>query len=69
MGTAGMRGESGYLVVGVFAGSAAWWMLLAAAAGAVRSRFTPLLLKRLNQGSGIIIVLFGAAVLASLVFA
>lgn len=68
MGSAGMAESSGLLVTGVFVGSAAWWLLLSAAAGAVRSSFTPLWLKRLNRGSGMAILLFGFAVLASLWF-
>lgn len=68
MGAAEMGDNAVTLVAGVFVGSAAWWLLLAGAAGAVRSCFTPLWLKRLNQGSGMTILLFGGAVWASLVF-
>lgn len=69
MGAAEMSDHSALLVAGMFAGSATWWLLLSAAAGAVRSCFTPLWLKRLNQGSGMTILLFGVAVWASLIFA
>ncbi len=66
MGAGGVvAAGSGWLVLGVFIGSAAWWLLLSAAAGAVRSSFTPLWLKRLNQGSGVALLLFGTAVLAN----
>ena len=69
IGSPDMNDHAVVLVSGVFVGSAVWWLLLSAAAGAVRSRFTPLWLKRLNQGSGVTILLFGAAVWASLIFA
>ncbi len=69
IGSPDMNEHAAMLVTGVFVGSAVWWLLLSAAAGAVRSRFTPLWLKRLNQGSGMTILLFGAAVWASLIFA
>lgn len=66
LGDTDLNGGAAVLVAGVFAGSAAWWLLLSAAAGAVRSSCTPLLLRRLNQASGVVIMLFGGAVLASL---
>jgi threonine/homoserine/homoserine lactone efflux protein len=68
IGTAEVSAAPAPLVAGVFVGSAAWWLLLSAAAGAVRSCFTPVWLKRLNQGSGMTIVLFGVVVWASLLF-
>lgn len=68
LGATGMSGGgSVWLVAGVFAGSAAWWLLLSAAAGAVRSSFTPLWLKRLNQGSGLALLAFGGIILISAV--
>lgn len=67
MGAGGAGGAgSGWVVLGVFLGSTAWWLFLAAAAGAVRSCFSPLWLRRLNQGSGVALALFGLAVLGSL---
>jgi len=56
------------LILGVFFGSAAWWGVLSAAASAVRSHFTPLWLRWLNRGSGIVLALFGIGVLISVVF-
>ncbi len=69
MGTMGLGGGGGWVVLGVFAGSAAWWLLLATAAGAVRTSLTPLWLRRLNRGSGLALLLFGVAVLVSAVYA
>ena len=58
------------LVVGVFLGSAAWWLLLAGLIARLRGRVTPRWLRRVNVGSGLIILGFGvqslvAAVLSS----
>ena len=58
------------LVVGVFFGSAAWWLLLAGLIARLRGRVTPRWLRRVNVGSGLIILGFGvqslvAAVLSS----
>lgn len=56
------------LIGGVFVGSALWWLVLSALAGAVRHRFSPKWLLWLNRGSGVVLVLFGIGVLASLAF-
>ena len=55
------------LVLGVFLGSTLWWLLLSAAAGAVRSRFSPRSLRLLNRGSSLVLGLTGCAILATLV--
>jgi threonine/homoserine/homoserine lactone efflux protein len=47
------------LTLGVFAGSAAWWVILTSAVGALRSRITPAWLRRVNVGSGLLIGAFG----------
>ncbi len=47
------------LVVGVFFGSAAWWLLLAGLIARLRDRVTPRWLRRVNVGSGLIILGFG----------
>ncbi len=60
--------QSGWLILGVFTGSALWWLTLSAAAGAVRSRFTPQALEWLNKLSGGALVVFGLAVLGMLAF-
>ncbi|WP_051013771.1 LysE family translocator [Pararhodospirillum photometricum] len=59
--------RAGELILGVFAGSTLWWAILSAAAGAVRSHFTPLWLVWLNRLSGWALILFGIGVLGSLV--
>ena len=55
------------LVTGVVAGSAAWWLTLSGAVGALRDRFDARALTWVNRVSGAIIVGFGVAALASLV--
>ncbi|MBK1665348.1 lysine transporter LysE [Rhodospirillum rubrum] len=60
--------DASLVILGVFLGSSLWWATLAAAAGAVRSHFTPLWLDWLNKMSGGLLLIFGVAVLAMLVF-
>jgi threonine/homoserine/homoserine lactone efflux protein len=58
----------GWLVTGVFGGSALWWVILSAGASLMRARMTPDRLRWVNRGSGLLIMAFGAAgVLAALV--
>jgi threonine/homoserine/homoserine lactone efflux protein len=54
------------LILGVFLGSTLWWLLLSAAAGAVRSRFSPQSLRLLNRVSSVVLGLTGSAILAML---
>ncbi|MEP6775539.1 MAG: LysE family transporter [Chloroflexota bacterium] len=53
------------LVVGVFLGSASWWLLLSGAVSLLRSRFTYAGLWWVNRVSGIIITGFGVLALIS----
>ena len=53
------------LVVGVFVGSAAWWLLLASLIARLRRRVTPRWLRRVNVASGLIILGFGVQSLVS----
>jgi threonine/homoserine/homoserine lactone efflux protein len=55
------------LVLGVFLGSALWWLALSGAVSLLRSRVTPRGLRWVNRVSGLIILGFGVAALASLV--
>lgn len=54
------------VIFGVFIGSALWWLFLSGVAGAVRRRFTPASLVRLNHISGAVLAVFGLLILASL---
>jgi threonine/homoserine/homoserine lactone efflux protein len=58
---------SGVLISGVFVGSSLWWLVLSAAAGAVRSRCPQRLLGLLYHGSAVILVVSGLAIMGSVV--
>jgi threonine/homoserine/homoserine lactone efflux protein len=53
------------LVLGVFAGSATWWLVLASVTTRWRSRFTTRRLRAVNLASGLLILVFGVQALAS----
>lgn len=53
------------LTLGVFTGSAAWWVVLVTVVGAVRGRLTPTGLRRVNVASGTLIGAFGIVALLS----
>lgn len=55
------------VVLGVFLGSASWWIVLAAGAGWLRGRIGPRLLRGINIASGLAILGFAAWQLARLV--
>ncbi len=54
------------LVLGVFAGSAFWWLLLSGGAGLFRERFSTQHLRWVNWISGVVIAGFGLLALLSL---
>jgi threonine/homoserine/homoserine lactone efflux protein len=67
------RNVSGYgaaslMVLGVFIGSAIWWLFLSLGVGLVRSSLTPARLGWVNRGAGAIIAAFGVVALASLLW-
>ena len=53
------------LVIGVFLGSAAWWLILAGAASRLRTAFTQERMQLVNYASGALIVAFGVQSLAA----
>jgi threonine/homoserine/homoserine lactone efflux protein len=55
------------LVLGVFVGSALWWLLLSGGVGLFRARLGPHTLRWVNRISGLIIAGFGVLALLSLV--
>jgi threonine/homoserine/homoserine lactone efflux protein len=55
--------SAGLLVLGVFLGSACWWLLLSGIVAAFRTRITPTGLLWVNRISGLIILGFGAVAL------
>ena len=62
VGVPGAGGASvGWLVAGVFAGSALWWLILSTTASLARSRMTPARMRWVNRLSGGMIAAFGVA--------
>jgi threonine/homoserine/homoserine lactone efflux protein len=59
-------GDASLVVLGVFLGSASWWVLLAAGAGWLRRRAGPQLFRIVNVVSGLTILGFAAWQLAAL---
>jgi threonine/homoserine/homoserine lactone efflux protein len=62
LGLAGGAGDftaAGALVLGVFAGSLLWWLLLAGGVGLLRGRLSPMVLRWINLASGLLIAGFG----------
>ncbi|HKP51723.1 MAG TPA: LysE family transporter [Chloroflexia bacterium] len=62
----GSTADASLLVVGVFAGSALWWLLLASGVTLLRSRLDYRRMGWINKLSGAIIIVFGLITLASL---
>ncbi|MGD1940673.1 MAG: LysE family translocator [Leptolyngbyaceae cyanobacterium] len=56
-------GTSGVLVLGVFCGSALWWLFLSGAVSLFRTRLTATHMRWLNRLSGIILLAFGIVAL------
>jgi threonine/homoserine/homoserine lactone efflux protein len=63
-GTYGDYASAAMLVLGVFLGSAAWWLLLSSSVGAFRTKFPAAGLLWVNRVSGVIILGFGVVALA-----
>jgi threonine/homoserine/homoserine lactone efflux protein len=57
------------LTIGVFAGSAAWWVILTVGVGALRSRITRIWLHRVNVASGLLIGGFAVLAIGSAIIA
>ncbi|HET9847174.1 MAG TPA: LysE family transporter [Candidatus Dormibacteraeota bacterium] len=55
------------LVIGVFLGSAAWWLVLTGAATWLRARVTPAITRGIGIGSGILLIAFGVFTVGSAV--
>ncbi len=62
-------GMAAILVLGVFLGSALWWLILSWVAGFFRGRVGMRHLVWINRFSGAILAIFGIAAMASLLFA
>jgi len=64
--TSGDYVSAGILVLGVFTGSALWWLALSGGVGMFRAKFTPDWLRWVNRISGAVITTFGLLALLSL---
>jgi threonine/homoserine/homoserine lactone efflux protein len=62
----GSYASAGILVLGVFTGSALWWLMLSGGMSLLRSRFDARRLEWVNRISGVIITGFGVVALLSL---
>ena len=63
--TGGDAAGAALLTAGVFAGSAAWWVVLVGLVGTLRARVTPAGLRRVNVASGLLIGAFALVALVS----
>ncbi|MGD9241137.1 MAG: LysE family transporter [Desulfobacterales bacterium] len=60
--------SAGLMVIGVFTGSGAWWLLLSGATGIFRNKISERKLALVNKISGVIILAFGVIALISAVY-
>jgi threonine/homoserine/homoserine lactone efflux protein len=63
--TGGDAAGAAVLTLGVFAGSASWWVVLVGLVGLLRSRITPLWLRRVNIVSGLLIGAFAVVAIGA----
>ncbi|MCK5247620.1 LysE family transporter, partial [Candidatus Bipolaricaulota bacterium] len=71
LGLAGAGGSylsASVLVLGVFLGSALWWLILSGGFGMFRSKFNPAGLRWVNRVSGAVIAGLGLLALASVIW-
>ena len=61
--TGGDSLSAGILVLGVFSGSAAWWLLLSGGVSLLRAKVTTGTLRWINRLAGLVIIGFGVAAL------
>lgn len=64
VGAGGGYGAAALLVLGVFAGSGVWWLILSGAVAGLRARFRAGALVWVNRVSGAVLVIFGLLALA-----
>jgi threonine/homoserine/homoserine lactone efflux protein len=66
-GGAGSYVDAGFVVAGVVGGSAGWWLVLTTIIGLFHARIDDSAMKTINRVSGLLVALFGLAVLINLV--
>ena len=59
VGSVGNRGDAASLIVGVFVGSALWWLFLSTLVSLVRTSLRPVHLLWVNRAAGLAIAVFG----------
>jgi threonine/homoserine/homoserine lactone efflux protein len=64
LGLAPGYASASWLVLGVFLGSAAWWLFLSTSVSRLRSRITPARMAAINKLSGVMLLVFGAWAIA-----
>lgn len=57
--------EPTVITLGVFAGSAAWWVTLSYFSATFAARFTPSTISRINKFAGLVLLFFGAVLIYS----
>lgn len=60
-GGAASQADAYLLVLGVFTGSALWWLTLTTGVSLFRSRFSQGIMRWINRASGVVIFIFGLA--------
>jgi threonine/homoserine/homoserine lactone efflux protein len=65
VGSLGEKEAAPWVVLGVFTGSALWWLILSVGVAAFRKKFNEAAFIVINRISGLIIVLFGVLAFAS----
>lgn len=55
-----------FVVLGVFVGSSLWWLTLSTVVGLLHARINDLVIRRINEISGLLVAVFGVAVLLHL---
>jgi threonine/homoserine/homoserine lactone efflux protein len=64
-GGAGSYVDAGFVVAGVVGGSAGWWLVLTTIIGLFHTRIDETAMKKINRISGLLVALFGVAVLVN----
>ena len=59
--------DAGFVVAGVVGGSAGWWLCLTSVIGIFHTRITDRTVRIINRGSGMLVAIFGAAVLVHVI--
>lgn len=65
LGAMGATGQTAALVIGVFVGSALWWLALSTGVSLIRHRLPQMALLWINRVSGAVLMIFGIAALTS----